>query len=423
MNEPFNFKNKSFAIYGLGLTGISTFNFLKKNKVKKIFTWDDFIYKKNILKKKKFVNSLNLVDFIVISPGINLKYSKLKKIIFKNKNKIISDLDLFYLKNNIKKSIVLTGTNGKSTTCSLIYHILKTNKVSCKLAGNIGKPVLDLKYSNKHVYVIEASSFQLEYSKFIKPHCAAILNISKDHLDWHGTKKNYINSKFKIFNNQDKSDKAFVKDFHLKKIYKKRKYLGKLNFLNKNKIIYNYFNNDYLKLKVNRDNLNFAYFITKKYKISNKGFYKSLNSFSGLPHRQEIFLKTKKYKFINDSKATSFEASKYSLISNSNIIWILGGKPKQNDNINLSKFKKKIIKAYIIGNHPSFFKKKLQNKINYEIIKNLKTVIKKIFLSKSKKKITILFSPASASFDQFKNFAERGEKFKRFVKYYAKKNN
>ena len=99
---------------------------------------------------------------------------------------------------------------------------LKKNKIKNKLAGNIGKPILDLKFIKDQIYVIEASSFQLEYSKFIKPYCAAILNISEDHLDWHGSKKKYVISKIKIFNNQTKNDIAFLNDLKLKKFIKKK---------------------------------------------------------------------------------------------------------------------------------------------------------------------------------------------------------
>ena len=189
MRGSFNFNDKSFAVYGLGLTGKSVVKFLKKNKVNKISMWDDNLFKKNLKLKKNFRTKLNTVNYIILSPGINIKKSKFKKLLIKHKKKIITDLDLFFLKNKVKKSIIITGTNGKSTTCSLIHHILKKNKIKNKLAGNIGKPVLDLKFEKDCIYVIEASSFQLEYSNFIKPYCAAVLNISQDHLDWHGTKK------------------------------------------------------------------------------------------------------------------------------------------------------------------------------------------------------------------------------------------
>ena len=422
MRKLFNFNGKSFAVYGLGLTGNSVVNFLKKNKVNKIFTWDDNLSKHKLKQKKNFSSKLNTVNYIILSPGINIFKSKFKKLLLKNKKKIITDLDLFFLKNNVKKSIMITGTNGKSTTCSLINHILKKNKIKNRLVGNIGKPILDLEFEKNCVYVIEASSFQLEYSNFIKPYCAAILNISKDHLDWHGTKKKYIMSKIKIFNNQTKNDIAFLNDINLKKIYKKSNFQGKLKFINKETLKLEKLQNRYLQLEANSDNVTFAYFITKLFQINKQNFLKSLTSFNGLPHRHEIFLKLGKSTFINDSKATSFESTKYALKSNNDIVWILGGQPKKNDKIMINQFKKKIIKAYIIGEHKKFFIKQFNNKIKYEIAENLKEVVNKIFKSyRNEKKITFLFSPASASYDQFKNFVERGEKFKNLVKYYAKK--
>ena len=133
-------------------------------------------------------------------------------------------------------------------------------------------------------------------------------------------------------------------------------------------------------------------------------------------------LEKKNIYFINDSKATTFESTKYALKSNNNIIWITGGKPKKNDKININQFKHKIIKAYIIGNHTHFFANQIKKKVNCEIVWRLKEAVNRIFKSIDRdERLTILFSPASASYDQFKNFVERGEKFKSLVKYYAKK--
>ena len=424
MQSLFNFKEKKFAVYGLGLTGKSTVNFLKKNKANKIFIWDDYSIKSNLKLKTKFKLSLDLVDYIIISPGINIRKSKFKKNLLKNKKKIITDLDLFFLKYRVKKTVVITGTNGKSTTCSLIHHILTKNKIRNKIAGNIGRPILDLKFIKNEIYIIEASSFQLEYSKFIKPYCAAILNISQDHLEWHGSKKKYVMSKIKIFNNQTKNNIALLNDPNLKKIYRKNKFSGKLKFIKNNPIKFRDIPNRYLQLGANTNNVKFAYFITKLFRISKNDFLTSLKSFKGLSHRHEIFFKFGGNTFINDSKATSFESTKYALKSNDNIVWITGGQPKKNDKININQFRKKIVKAYIIGNHTNFFVKKIRNKIKYEVTKNLKVTVNKIFrFIKKKQKFIILFSPASASYDQFKNFVERGEKFKNLVKYNAKKFN
>ncbi len=415
-------KKKKIAIYGLGVTGKSVLSFLKKKRIRKLITWDDNHKILNKSKKKFFLLELSKMDYIVTSPGINIKKSNFKKHLLKNKHKIITDLDLFFLINRLKKTIIVTGTNGKSTTCALICHILKTNNFKTELVGNIGKPILSQKFNKNKIYIIEASSYQLEYSKFLKPNYALFLNISKDHIDWHGSMKNYINSKFKIFNNQSIKDHALFDNRKLIKIYKKKKYQGKFTYIKKNNFK-NYLKEHQLKFQTEIQNINFAFEMSKKFKIRKKAFLKSLNSFKGLNHRYEIFLKIKKFTFINDSKATSFEATKKALAKSENIIWILGGQPKTNDKINIEKFKKKIIHGFIIGKHSKFFKKQLKNKISYTVIKELKDVMRIIFkfVNKSNKKITILFSPASASFDQFKNFEDRGNCFKKYTKYYAKR--
>ena len=165
--------------------------------------------------------------------------------------------------------------------------------------------------------------------------------------------------------------------------------------------------------------------LAKVFKISEKSFLTSFDKFKGLPHRYEIFLKKKNYTFINDSKATSFEASKFALLNTKNIFWILGGLPKKNDKIYLNNLKLNLVKCYIIGKHVNFFKKQLKNsKINFTVTKNLKNsilqILKDITLFKKKENI-ILLSPSAASFDQFRNFKKRGENFKKLVKQYARK--
>ena len=323
----------------------------------------------------------------------------------------------------VKKSIIVTGSNGKSTTCSIILHVLKQNKINSQLVGNIGKPILDYKVAKEKIFVIEASSFQLQYSKFIKPYCAIIINISKDHMDWHGTMNNYINAKLNIFKNQNRYDKSIINDFKIKRLFQKKRFKGKLIFLNKKIIYENEIKNKYLKTKINQQNVDYAFKVSQLFNISKYNFLNSLKNFRGLEHRYEVFLENKKFKFINDSKATSFEASKYALLSSKNIIWILGGLPKEGDSIKLNEVKRNILKAYIVTKYSNFFRNHLRKKIKYEVIKNFKEALKKIYNDKNqfKEKVTVLFSPASASYDKYKNFEERGNVFKKIVKYNARK--
>ena len=221
---------KSVCVYGLGRTGLSVVRFFKKKTNKKIYIWDDnpTIKNKHRINKSVFSKNLDLSDFIVMSPGINLNNTKFKKQLSKNKKKLITDLDLFYLYNPKIKTIVVTGTNGKSTTCKIIEHVLKKNKINVKLGGNIGNPVLNLNLKNQPLVIIEASSFQLAYSKYIKPNYAILLNITKDHLDWHSSIKKYTESKLKIFSNQEKTHFAYLNNKKLLKKFKKINFLVKL---------------------------------------------------------------------------------------------------------------------------------------------------------------------------------------------------
>jgi len=162
----------------------------------------------------------------------------------------------------------------------------------------------------------------------------------------------------------------------------------------------------------------FVFEILKKFKTRKKLIFKVINKFNGLPHRQERVYIGKKIICINDSKATSFDASLQSLLNYNKIYWIVGGLPKYQDHFNLKKVKEKVIKAYIVGKKTSFFRKQIKNNIAYTISKNIKNAINDIYkdlkLSKNIKN-TILLSPAAASFDQFSNFEKRGIYFKNLI--------
>ena len=413
----------SFLVYGLGLSGHSVIRFFKKNKIKNFKVWDDNKY--NIFKKYKTLNlkkTLNEVDYIILSPGISLLKNK---HLLKFKKKIITDIDLFYLTNKKSKTVVVTGTNGKSTTCKLLSHLLKKNKLKSSLGGNIGTPILDLKKNKKGYVIIETSSFQLSHSKFICPDYAFFLNFTNDHLDWHGNMRNYLNSKLKIFQLQTKNHYALINK-KFEKIFNKKKYFSKLIIpnLNRYKKIKLKIKNDYLASDINDENMSFIYTFAKLLKIKEKSFIRSMRTFKGLPHRFEIFLKKNDTLFINDSKATSFIATQSALSSLKNIYWILGGLPKKGDKIKIFKFKKNISKCYIIGKNINFFKNQIENKLPYSVSNTLKNSIYQISKdckSQRKKAKSILLSPAAASFDQFSNFENRGNIFKKLCKQYVRK--
>ena len=416
-------KEHSFLVYGLGITGSSVINFFKKKKISNFKVYDD--KHKNLFKSystKNLNKTLKQVDYIILSPGISLNKNKNLR---KYKKKIITDLDLFYLDREKFKSIVVTGTNGKSTTCKILLHVLKKNNYKTLLGGNIGTPILDLKIKKDNILVIEASSFQLAYSKFVCPDYALLLNITNDHLDWHKNMSNYVNAKFKIFKLQRKNHFSLIND-KLKFDFKKRDLKGKLIIPDSNKYrnFKSQIKNSYLKSKINDENMSYIFALSKIFRISENSLLKSLSSFKGLPHRYEIFLKKKNFVFINDSKATSFEATKNALKNTKNIHWIVGGLPKKNDKISLTNLKKNILKIYIIGKNTNFFKKQINTKIEHKVTRDIKNSLIEILKNTrlyGNKNISILFSPAAASFDQYLNFEKRGDQFKKLSRIYARK--
>ena len=185
------FYKKKILIYGLGKSGLSVLKFLKKNN--EIITHDDKINDDiKEIKKIKF-------DYIIISPGIDIDKCKLSKFLKNNLKKIYTDLDIFYSQYKKNSKITITGTNGKSTTAKILYDVLKDQKVDARLVGNIGNPILlEKKVTKRTVFVIEASSYQLEYSKIFKSNISLILNISPDHLERHKTINKYISAKFRL---------------------------------------------------------------------------------------------------------------------------------------------------------------------------------------------------------------------------------
>ena len=420
------FLNKKILIYGLGKTGLSAFNFLKNKS--KVFLFDDLKKKKINLSIKKKLISINQIyqlkfDKIILSPGIDLNRCKLSKFLKKNLKIIYSDLDVFYAFNK-NDCITITGTNGKSTTCKLINDILLSQKHDVRLVGNIGNPILSARnIKRKTIFVIEASSYQLEYSKIFRSKYSVILNLSPDHIERHKTLNKYIKAKFKLLKNQLKTHTAFVKrnDSLISKELSSNKFNCKIIKVDtqivsnlKNKI-----NNQYFLNETNKENLSFALTISKKLRINFNSIIKPIQNFRGLNYRQQIILKRKKLTIINDSKSTSFSSSIGLLKIDSNILWILGGIYKKGDKFNLSKKYYPNIRAFIFGNSKKFFNQRLAGKINYQNFKTLHEAVRKVLIIVKQEKFvkkTILFSPSAASFDSFKNFEERGKYFNKLIK-------
>jgi UDP-N-acetylmuramoylalanine--D-glutamate ligase len=413
------FYKKRILIYGLGKSGSSVFKFLKKDN--KITVRDDKI---KIYNKK--INKIEF-DYIIISPGIDINKCRLSNFLKNNSKKIYTDLDIFYNHHKENNKITITGTNGKSTTAKILYEVLKDQKEDVRLVGNIGNPILlEKKITNKTIFVIEASSYQLEYSKLFKSNISLILNISPDHLERHKTINKYISAKFKLIKKQSKEDFAILntKNFYIKKELKKKIYLSKIIKIKENvdSIFLKKINNQFFNSVGNKENLRFILEVAKILKFKKNLLIKTLKKFKGLKYRQQIIFQSKKLTIINDSKATTFSSSVSLLKSLTNVHWILGGLGKKGDKLVLSKKNCENIKAYVFGTKKYFFISKLKKLMKYESFLDLKSLVKKlsteIKIDKDITHKTILFSPSAASFDNFKNFEERGEYFNQLIKKY-----
>ncbi len=411
---------KKILIYGLGKSGKSSFFFLKKNNLVKCY--DDNKIKNKTLRrsliKKDKIHKVNF-DFIIISPGINIDKCKLKTFLFKNRSKIITDFDVFFLLNKENIAITVTGTNGKSTTVKLLYLILKKVFNDVRLCGNIGSPILnERKITNNTIFVIEASSYQLEYSRYFCSKYFAVLNIAPDHLERHVSISRYARAKFSIIRRQSSKDYSFInyQIFGLMKKIINKKIISRVSKVNKLKYKKNFnkIKNQYFLNKSNEENLSFVFSICKKLKIDEKIIFSQIEKFKGLDYRQEIIFNNNKTICINDSKSTSFSSSIHFLNLNKNIYWIVGGVPKQGDFLKIKNINTNNIKIYIFGKNKNFFEKKFEGKIKFTKQKTIKDSLLKIVydikISKKQNNL-ILFSPAAASFDAFKNFEDRGAYF------------
>ena len=439
MFKPENNINKNVLIVGCGKSGISAAKLIEKKLKSKIYIFDEKPLKTKYTKLsfKKLEKIIKKIDFAIKSPGFADNHPLLLKL-KKNNIPIYSEIEIgisFLKTSNI---IMITGTNGKSTTTYLTYLILneflKKSKAKAILAGNIGIPITSVvnKIKKHDWVVIEISSYQIQDSNFLKPYIAAILNIKPDHIEHHGSFKNYIKAKLKIFSNMDKDNILIINDDD--KILKKIKTNIKILRFSTSHIADSYYKNGKIIVKKDKKILSFkpanisglhnienqmASILISIYSgVDQKTIQKVLNNFNGLEHRVEFVKKINGVTYINDSKATNVDSTITALKAigkKKNIYLILGGKHKNSPYKPLIPYIKKYVKKILaIGQARPLIFKDLKGTVDIIDAKDIKNALK-IAKNEAKKGDIVLLSPACASFDQFKNFEERGKKFKKWV--------
>lgn len=390
--------------------------------------------------EEKHTESLILnADLVMKSPGIPEKSAIVKQLIEK-KVPVISEIEFAFPYTNAI-TVGITGSNGKTTTTMLTYHLLKSAGLNVGLGGNIGKSFAwQVAENDFDIYVLELSSFQLDGCFEYKPHIAILLNISPDHLDRYEYKyENYIASKFRITQKQDENDflifddddeaigewfknnktKAQIVPFS---ISKQLEFGASLNNTTMKIITKNdEFTMDTMDIalegKHNVKNAMAATSVAQLLKIRKETIKQSMSNFEGVPHRLEKVLKIQNVQYINDSKATNVNATFYALDSmTAPTVWIVGGVDKGNDYTELMSLVREKVKAIVcLGMDNKKIIDTFGNVVDIMIeVDDMQDAVK---LSQriAEKGDTVLLSPCCASFDLFKNYEDRGNQFKAAV--------
>ncbi|CAK7072312.1 UDP-N-acetylmuramoyl-L-alanine--D-glutamate ligase [Tissierella carlieri] len=437
-------KNKRVLVLGLGVSGLSTVKALHrlganivvsdsktKEELKDFFDNTKDIY----VEKHLNTNDIPLedIDLIVKSPGIPPTAPILLKAQLRN-IEITTDIELAYRISPTDRIITITGTNGKTTTTALIGEIFKKADYNTYVAGNIGVGILwnMVNAEKEDVFVIEASSFQLENTIYFKPRVSLITNITPDHLNWHGSLNNYISAKKKIFKNQDESDYTVLNydDKTLREM--EEEVNSNIIWFSVNHKLDNgvYIDGDYIvikdgetiikalphkDLKIILENALASIAVGWAMGIDVEIIAKVLSEFKGLEHRIEYVETIDEMSFYNDSKGTNPDSTIKAIEAiNSPIILIAGGYDKGSEFDELIKsFNGKVKDLILLGET----KEKIKETAltcgfnNIHLVENMHEAVKLAY-DLGQGKDNILLSPACASWDMYSNFEERGQDFK-----------
>jgi UDP-N-acetylmuramoylalanine--D-glutamate ligase len=414
-------------ILGSGKTGISVENWCKRKNIICTMWSDDADTLSHI--------DMNNMTCVVTSPGIPPSHP-MPQNARKRNVPVITDIDLFFSQNPglAKHTFGITGTNGKSTTSALLHHVLQNSytKNNTFLGGNIGTPILDLPIENNADYVIELSSYQLELSHKLNLFAAVLLNLTPDHLDRHGSMEQYAIEKMKIFDGC-KNSIVCIDDAYSQNIYNTLKNNQKTlsisctkeadyyvdvngNLFIKDRFITS-LSNMPLKGRHNWQNMVAAFALAHIAGVHETHIIQVIQIFKGLKHRLQNVKTINNVTFVNDSKATNSESTEMALkaYKDKNIYIILGGRAKTNGLKALEPYFPFIKKAYLIGEAADVFAVILEkNNVPYALSHTLLPAVTQAYQDAQQTdhhKNIVLLSPSCASFDQFKNFEERGDMF------------
>jgi len=447
------FAGKTAAVFGLARSGLSAVRALVAGGAE-VFAWDD----KDALREAACAAGADAspwqgwpwqkIAALILSPGVPLTHPRPHEVVARAREagvEVIGDIELFARSMTDAPAIAITGTNGKSTTTALIGHVLAETGFDAQVGGNIGQPVLDLMPPRaKTVYVLEISSYQIDLSPGLRPDAAILSNITPDHIDRHGSLENYAAVKTKLLKQTKKAglNVVGVDDPHSAAIFTRLtsnggapcvavsvgKVLGRGVFVLEG-VLYDARSEptakvmdlgtaEHLPGAHNWQNAALAYAAVKPIVKDARAIAEAIRSFPGLAHRIEEVGRLGKVRFVNDSKATNADAAERALVCFEDIYWILGGRPKAGGIASLEPHFPRLRKAYLIGEAAEEFAATLAGKVDAEFCGTLEAAVAAAAEDAARSEAAspvVLLSPACASFDQFKDFEQRGEAFRSLV--------
>jgi UDP-N-acetylmuramoylalanine--D-glutamate ligase len=456
------FEGKRVAVFGLGRTGLTAARALKAGGAE-VALWDENLAARQAAAAESLpVVDLSAADWaefdaLMLSPGVPLTHPKPHWAVEKARAagvEIVGDIELFARTVNAApeakrpKVVVITGTNGKSTTTALLAHMLTAAGRDARIGGNIGYGVLGL--DDMHggaVYVLEVSSYQLDLTASLKPDVAVLLNLSPDHLDRHGGMDGYVAAKRRILLNQGKGDTAVigVDDAWCQQICTEitaanrrtirpisaKRAMGRGVYALQG-VLYDATGERVIEVadlmrarslpgRHNWQNAAAAYAAARALGLSVEDAAMGLATFPGLAHRMETVALFDGLRFVNDSKATNVDAARQAMSSYPRFYWIAGGRPKDGGIDSLSDLFPRIAKAYLVGEAAGDFARALDGQAPYAIARTVEAAVAEAYADarQSGEEAVILLSPACASFDQFPDFEVRGEAFRAAVEALA----
>jgi len=443
------------AVVGAGLSGLAAARALDRGDAQ-VVVWDDRLKARDAAEAAGFaVRDLPAADFsgfkaIVLAPGIPLTHPEPHWSVKKARAagvEVIGDVELFFRERAAaalgSKVIAITGTNGKSTTAALTAHLLDAGGRRVALGGNIGEPVLDLDgFAADITYVLEISSYQIDLTPSLKPDAAALLNITPDHLDRHGTLENYAATKARIFAQLSVEGTAVigVDDEPCRAIADglsgpfavKRVAVGSAvqnGVWAQDGVLVEMVGGQEvgradlagigsLRGAHNWQNAAAAYALARAMDLPASAIQTGLRSFAGLAHRMEQVARVGAVLFVNDSKATNADATGKALGSFDDIYWIVGGRAKDGGLTGLEPFYPRIARAYLIGEAAEDFATELGDAVPHVSCGTLDRAVAEAARDAGRSAApepVVLLSPACASFDQFASFVKRGDAFREEV--------